>query len=406
MVLPTQRSKRRSTSASPARAASTTVRSRPIWPPTRRSFGRGITSSKCARAPPTAWDRSCVGPGTRLYAPGLANLAMSAPGLSGLAKRIGGIAEQRRMPRFTNEAYRAWRRRHPARNGGERVILWPDTFNNYFRPDTAVAATRLLEGLGFQVDIPAAPLCCGRPLYDWGWVDQAKALWRNTLGAMAEDIRSGDPIIGLEPACVSAFRDELPNLFPGDAQAQALSKQTRFLTEFLKDRGLSPAAPDSHAPLLVQFHCHHHSVLDKKAESELIKALPAPSQVLQHGCCGMAGAFGFEVAKYASLARSPSTACCRTSPTRRKTRSSSPMASAAARDRAAERSPDHASRAISCVRWVLAQHPGLGPIEADAASGASASARGAMGWEGGPVALKESPGGCREASFDLTKAEM
>ena len=177
--------------------------------------------------------------------------------------------------------------------------VWPDTFNNYFRPDTAIAATRLLEGLGFQVDIPAAPLCCGRPLYDWGWVDQAKALWRNTLGAMAEDIRSGDPIIGLEPACVSAFRDELPNLFPGDAQAQALSKQTRFLTEFLKDRGLSPAAPDSHAPLLVQFHCHHHSVLDKKAESELIKALPAPSQVLQHGCCGMAGAFGFEVAKYA-----------------------------------------------------------------------------------------------------------
>jgi Fe-S oxidoreductase len=209
--------------------------------------------------------------------------------------------------------------------------VWPDTFNNYFRPDTAIAATRLLEGLGFQVDIPAAPLCCGRPLYDWGWVDQAKALWRNTLGAMAEDIRSGVPVIGLEPACVSAFRDELPNLFPGDAQAQALSKQTRFLTEFLKDRGLSPAPPDLHAPLLVQFHCHHHSVLDKKAESELIKALPAPSQVLQHGCCGMAGAFGFEVAKYASLARSPSTACCRTSPTRRKTRSSSPMASAAAR---------------------------------------------------------------------------
>ena len=79
------------------------------------------------------------------------------------------------MPRFANETYRAWRRRHPARGGGERVILWPDTFNNYFRPETAIAATRLLEGLGFQVDIPAAPLCCGRPLYDWGWVDQAKA---------------------------------------------------------------------------------------------------------------------------------------------------------------------------------------------------------------------------------------
>ena len=224
---------------------------------------------------------------------------------------------------------------------------------------------------------------------------------------MAEDIRSGDPIIGLEPACVSAFRDELPNLFPGDAQAQALSKQTRFLTEFLKDRGLSPAAPDSHAPLLVQFHCHHHSVLDKKAELELIKALPAPSQVLQHGCCGMAGAFGFEVAKYA-LSRTiaergllPDIAN-----TPKDTIIIANGFSCREHDRAAERSPDHASRAISCVRWVVAQRPDLGPIEADAASGASASARGAMGWEGGPVALKESPGGCREASFDLTKAEM
>ena len=202
------------------------------------------------------------------------------------------------MPRFANDTYRDWRRRNPPRNG-ERVILWPDTFNNYFRPETAIAATRLLDGFGFQVDIPPTPLCCGRPLYDWGWVDQAKALWRNTLSAMAEDIRSGVPVIGLEPACVSAFRDALPSLSPGDAQAQALSQQTRFLSEFLKDRRLSPAAADSRPPILVQFHCHHHAVLDKKAEIELIEALPAPTQVLQHGCCGMAGAFGFEAGKYA-----------------------------------------------------------------------------------------------------------
>ena len=116
---------------------------------------------------------------------------------------------------------------------------------------------------------------------------------------MADDIRGGVPVIGLEPACVSAFRDELPSLFPGEAQAQALSKQTRFLSEFLKDRRLSPPAADSRAPILVQFHCHHHAVLDKKAEIELIEALSAQSRVLQHGCCGMAGAFGFEADKYA-----------------------------------------------------------------------------------------------------------
>jgi Fe-S oxidoreductase len=233
------------------------------------------------------------------YAPRLANFVVSAPGVSSLAKRVGGVAEERRMPRFANETYRAWRRRNARRQGGERVILWPDRVNNYFRPETAIAATRLLEGLGFQVDLPSAPLCCGRSLYDWGWVDQAKALWRDTLRSMAEDIRSGVPVIGLEPACTSAFRDELPNLFPGDPQAKALSQQTRFLTEFLKDRGLSPAPPNTSAPLLVQFHCHHHSVLDKKAETDLIEALPARSQALQRGCCGMAGAFGFEADKYA-----------------------------------------------------------------------------------------------------------
>ena len=232
------------------------------------------------------------------YAPGLANFAMSAPGLSGLAKRIGGIAEQRRMPRFASQTYRRWHRRNATRNGGERVILWPDTFNNYFRPDTAIAATRLLESLGFQVDIPSAPLCCGRPLYDWGWVEQAKALWRNSLKAMAEDIRSGAPVIGLEPACTSAFRDELPALFPNDPQAKALSKQTRFLSEFLKDRGLSPVSPDQRSPVLAQFHCHHHAVLDKKAEKELIEALPVKAEILDQGCCGMAGAFGFEADKY------------------------------------------------------------------------------------------------------------
>ena len=223
---------------------------------------------------------------------------MSAPGLSSLAKRIGCIAEERRMPRFASQTYRSWHRRNAKRNGGERVILWPDTFNNYFRPATAIAATRLLEGFGFQVDTPSASLRCGRPLYDWGWVEQAKALWRNTFKAMADDIQSGAPVIGLEPACTSAFRDELPALFPDDPQARALSKQTLFLSEFLRDRGVSLVSLSQRLPVMAQFHCHHHSVLDEKAESELIQALPVKAQILDQGCCGMAGAFGFEAGKY------------------------------------------------------------------------------------------------------------
>jgi Fe-S oxidoreductase len=232
------------------------------------------------------------------HAPWLANVATRAPGLSALTKWAGGIAQDRTMPAFAPRSFRAWHKRHARQTGGPRVILWPDTFNTYFRPDTAIAATRLLEQLGFTVDIPRRPLCCGRPLYDWGWVAQAKALWRRNLNVLADDIRDGVPVIGLEPACTSAFRDELPSLFPGDAQATALSKQTRFLSEFLRDRELTPQPAQARAPLLVQYHCHHHAVLDKDAETALLAQLPVKADILQQGCCGMAGAFGFEAGKY------------------------------------------------------------------------------------------------------------
>jgi FAD/FMN-containing dehydrogenase/Fe-S oxidoreductase len=232
------------------------------------------------------------------YAPWLANFGTRTPGLSTLAKWIGGIAAERTVPRFAAQTYRAWHRKHARRASGQRVILWPDTFNNHFRPATAIAATRLLESLGFEVHIPPVPLCCGRPLYDWGWIEQAKALWRDTLNTMQNEIRDGVPIIGLEPACTSAFRDELPNLFPGDPQASALSKQTRFLSEFLKDRGIAPPSDGLDGTVLAQFHCHHHAVLDKQAEIELLESLPVHAEILQAGCCGMAGAFGFEADKY------------------------------------------------------------------------------------------------------------
>ena len=83
-------------------------------------------------------------------------------------------------------------------------MLWPDTFNNYFRPQTAIAATLVLESLGFTVAIPERPLCCGRPLYDWGMLDSAKRLWRRTMRALQREIEAGTSIVGLEPACVSA----------------------------------------------------------------------------------------------------------------------------------------------------------------------------------------------------------
>ena len=96
------------------------------------------------------------------------------------------------------------------------VLLWPDTFNNYFLPATANAAVEVLEAAGFRVTIPRANLCCGRPLYDFGMLDRAERLLLEILDQLEPEIEAGIPVIGLEPSCVAVFRDELLNLFPHD----------------------------------------------------------------------------------------------------------------------------------------------------------------------------------------------
>ncbi len=231
-------------------------------------------------------------------APALANALLRAPGVQSIAKWVGGIAPQRTIPAYARETFVHWFRRREGSARGERVLLWPDTFNNFFRPQTAIAATHLLEHFGFTVVIPNRTLCCGRPLYDWGMLDRAKALWEKTLSTLAAEIANGTTIVGLEPACVSAFRDELPGLFPRDERAQKLAKQTLFLTEFIAERcGVQPGAR-RFASALVQMHCHHHAVIKPASEQHVLDQLGIDYEIMKSGCCGMAGSFGFESGKY------------------------------------------------------------------------------------------------------------
>ncbi len=228
------------------------------------------------------------------WLPGLANVGAN----TALAKWVAGVSQQRDMPPFARLAFRRWfRKRKRGVVTGRRVMLWPDTFNNYFRPDTAIAATRVLESLGYDVVIPRKTLCCGRPLYDWGRIDTARKLWRETLDTLKDEIEAGTPLIGLEPACTSAFRDELVDLFPDDDLAGKLSKQTLFFTEFL-ERNDTAALPRIGGDALVQVHCHHHAVIKPDAERSVLERLGIDCDVMASGCCGMAGSFGFESGKY------------------------------------------------------------------------------------------------------------
>ena len=139
------------------------------------------------------------------------------------------MPQQRTVPRFARETFLSWFSRRPIRNKDKPpAILWPDTFNNHFYPETAKAAVAVLEAAGFQVRVPVRHICCGRPLYDFGMLEQAKTQLRRILSDMREDIDNGIPVVGMEPACVAVFRDEMVNLFPGDEVAKTAKPANLF----------------------------------------------------------------------------------------------------------------------------------------------------------------------------------
>jgi FAD/FMN-containing dehydrogenase/Fe-S oxidoreductase len=225
--------------------------------------------------------------------PGMANGITRSATVSGILKQLAGIHPDRRLPGFAGQTFRAGFR--PS-SGSPTVLLWPDTFTNFFQPEIARAAVRVLEAAGHRVAIPRRALCCGRPLYDFGMLDLARRQLRQILESLRPEIAAGLPMVGLEPSCVAVFRDELVNLFPEDEAARRLSAQTFTLAEFLVREGFEPRRRTGRA--IVQGHCHHHSVMGMAADRELLARLGMDFEVLDSGCCGMAGAFGFEADHY------------------------------------------------------------------------------------------------------------
>jgi FAD/FMN-containing dehydrogenase/Fe-S oxidoreductase len=228
-------------------------------------------------------------------APRLANALTHAPGLSRLVKRAGGLSADREMPLFAQQTFKAWFAGRGAVNPqGDPVVLFPDTFNNYLHPGHLKAATEVIEAAGFRVVVPQPALCCGRPLYDYGMLSTAKLFWRRTLRVLAPHVRAGTPVVGVEPSCVASFRDELPGLMPHDEDAKRLSLQTLTLAELLQRHAPEWEPPRVRGRALVHGHCHQEAVMGMDAEKELYEKMGLDFEVLDSGCCGLAGSFGFE----------------------------------------------------------------------------------------------------------------
>jgi FAD/FMN-containing dehydrogenase/Fe-S oxidoreductase len=235
-------------------------------------------------------------------APSVVNWTTQTPGLSAIAKLISGTARQRRMPAFAGRTFTAWHRArarlHVKAPSAGHVVLWPDTFNNHFHPSTAVAAFELLERAGFEVIVPRRSVCCGRPLYDYGFLGIARRLLLATLEVLREEIRAGLPVIVLEPSCAAVFRDELPNLLPHDHDAARLASQVRLLGAFVREHKNRFALPRIDGDVLFHCHCHQKALFGAREDADLIGSLGARVNAPDTGCCGMAGSFGFEAAHY------------------------------------------------------------------------------------------------------------
>ena len=233
------------------------------------------------------------------FAPGLANLTTQLPVFSDLAKVVVGIPQERRIPAFAPTTFKSWFRSHKrADAGGSPVILWADTFNNYFLPDTAIAAVEVLEAAGFEVVIPPGNLCCGRPLYDFGMLARATALLLKILDTLDPYLEAGVPVVVLEPSCAAVFRDELGNLFPKDERARLVKQQTFLLSEFLEKCAPGFEVPRLERKAIVHGHCHQKSIMKMTAEEAVLGKMGLDYQMPAPGCCGMAGSFGFEEDKY------------------------------------------------------------------------------------------------------------
>jgi FAD/FMN-containing dehydrogenase/Fe-S oxidoreductase len=244
-------------------------------------------------------------------APGLANGLAALPLVRRLTGNLLKMAPSRQLPRFARQSFSRWARaRGVAVAGAPRVastdsgpgrqdvVLWVDTFNNYFHPETTIAALNVLEAAGCRVTIPSRQMCCGRPLYDFGMLDRAKAYLRDVMDGLSGAIDASTPVVVLEPSCASVFRDELGNLFPDDERAARLRKQTLLLSEFLSRHATGYQPPRLKRHVLLHGHCHHKALWGVSDEETLVRKAGADVEAPDSGCCGMAGPFGYDRDKF------------------------------------------------------------------------------------------------------------
>jgi Fe-S oxidoreductase len=246
------------------------------------------------------------------YAPWAAKVGnlLNARNRSPIAAKLGqwltGFAAERSLPEWSQSPFRAEEAKHA--NQGREVALFVDTFNTWFEPENARAAMRVLEAAGYRVIVPTAgdgarPLCCGRTFLSAGLVEEGRAEAKRLMAAMLPYALRGVPIVGLEPSCLFALKDELASLLPG-ADAAAIGERAQLFEAFLASEHAAgrldlklKALPQSQA--LLHGHCHQKAFGAISPVMDVLKLIPgAKPELIESSCCGMAGSFGYEASHY------------------------------------------------------------------------------------------------------------
>lgn len=225
-----------------------------------------------------------------------------------LVRKVGTFAGLARHAKFAKIAPKSFRNSDTAKRilknddarSGTEVLLWVDSFNNGFTPQVLEAGVTVLEALGFTVKLMKRHVCCGRPYYDVGMIEQAKSNLEQILTQLEPVLEEGLPVIVLEPSCLSVFRDEMPGLFPTDQRAKTLEKSIMTLSEFISSRGLQLPVIDE--DIRIHGHCHQKSCGGMGGEQSVLEKLGGKGQVIAAGCCGVAGAYAYH-SKTAPIAK-------------------------------------------------------------------------------------------------------
>jgi FAD/FMN-containing dehydrogenase/Fe-S oxidoreductase len=235
------------------------------------------------------------------WTPGLVN-AMARSPMSGVVKRIGGIAHQRQIPPLGDRTMRRLLRERRAAeptpaSGRSQALLLPDTFTNHFEPSVGVDACGVLEHLGYEVAVPTRAVCCGLTWYSTGQLDTARRVLRRTLDVLTPWADAGVPIVGLEPSCLAMLKHDAAELLPDDPRVARVAPHLHTLAECVSREEALPAVlqPPS---VLTQVHCHQYADLGFDADRSVLAAVGTASNMIDGGCCGLAGNFGFEEGHY------------------------------------------------------------------------------------------------------------